>query len=585
MKHLNYLFLAFTLLLASFSAHALVAVTNGNYFTGSIDVVNPSNSSGFELKVERTYNSRSQYDGIFGYGWGTDFEPFGVMHADGSIVIHENGGGDRTRFIGSFTKESAKQFAERLTKAYFEKNKRHMSRGEMDGLLQDRYKREEMAKDLGLTPQIPEGTKLTTKQRGDKQVIVVTKNGFVREFGDGKKEHYEFKTDVKDHGVSKSEQRVLKGVYKVTQIIDPVKKQQLTFTYNKKGELEIAKQGIQQTLRFQYKNGKVVKATNKLGKSALYKYCPSSSYSTKDKCQGGDLVWVKDTSGSEYKYEYDRSRNLTKMSYPDGSSESITYWPPTPPGHGGVKSVVDRNGVKVEYSYWEDKADPKLHYKTTVKTTYRSGRSSTSSYEYFDKRRPDGTTYKYKLVTEFDGNKTETIYNECCGQPLFVKNSSGTTRFEYYDLTGLPKVKETPTEITEWKYDDVHVGKISNVKITTKTDPQVVSETKFRYHPDSGNLMAARTSDDRAVALKYDKRNRIEHMYDHKKRKITFKYNNDDKPEKIILDGIGSIEVIYAPGGAISEVKSQGGRSIAASVTSAFQNLLEIIRPAGVQPL
>jgi hypothetical protein len=32
-------------------------------------------------------------------------------------------------------------------------------------------------------------------------------------------------------------------------------------------------------------------------------------------------------------------------------------------------------------------------------------------------------------------------------------------------------------------------------------------------------------------------------------------------------------------------VKSKGGRQIAVSVAAAFQNLLEIIKPAGIQPI
>ena len=33
-----------------------------------------ASGSGFELKVERAYNSRSLYNGIFGYGWCSNFE-------------------------------------------------------------------------------------------------------------------------------------------------------------------------------------------------------------------------------------------------------------------------------------------------------------------------------------------------------------------------------------------------------------------------------------------------------------------------------------------------------------------------------
>jgi hypothetical protein len=44
----------------------------------------------------------------------------------------------------------------------------------------------------------------------------------------------------------------------------------------------------------------------------------------------------------------------------------------------------------------------------------------------------------------------------------------------------------------------------------------------------------------------------------------------------------GSITVSYTNAGEIKSVDSSGGRKVASEVTAAFQNLLEIIRPAGV---
>jgi hypothetical protein len=74
-------------------------------------------------------------------------------------------------------------------------------------------------------------------------------------------------------------------------------------------------------------------------------------------------------------------------------------------------------------------------------------------------------------------------------------------------------------------------------------------------------------------------------MVDQDKRKITFKYSSNSKPSEIIQDGVGSIEVTYDKAGQIRDVKSKGGRQIAISVAAAFQNLLEIIKPAGIQPI
>ena len=48
------------------------------------------------------------------------------------------------------------------------------------------------------------------------------------------------------------------------------------------------------------------------------------------------------------------------------------------------------------------------------------------------------------------------------------------------------------------------------------------------------------------------------------------------------MSNVGKINVTYDNYGNIERVKSSAGPQIAAQVTSAFQSLLGIIRPAGV---
>jgi YD repeat-containing protein len=71
-------------------------------------------------------------------------------------------------------------------------------------------------------------------------------------------------------------------------------------------------------------------------------------------------------------------------------------------------------------------------------------------------------------------------------------------------------------------------------------------------------------------------------MMDQAKKQIHFKYNENSKPIEITDPQMGSIVVSYTNSGEVKKVDSTGGRRIALAVTSAFQNLLEIIRPAGV---
>src|SRR3954447_24486873 len=83
------------LLLLAAPALANVSVKNGNFFIGYTDIIY---QGGFEPKLERVYNSKTPFKGMFGWGWGNEYEVFLSVSADGSVVVHEYGGGAENRF-------------------------------------------------------------------------------------------------------------------------------------------------------------------------------------------------------------------------------------------------------------------------------------------------------------------------------------------------------------------------------------------------------------------------------------------------------------------------------------------------------
>jgi YD repeat-containing protein len=577
------------------AAHALVAIGNGNYFMGFTDLEHDELSSPFQIKIQRTYNSRSQFDGIFGYGWGSDYEAFLLPSSDGSVVIQESGGGDKTRFLPKdFSKAELAKQVDRLLEAYAKKEKAAASRVKdmREKLLADANERDELSRTLGIFPEMAVGTKLFSTQRGDKQTVTVIKGGYVREYADGKQELFNVKVDVADQGLDPARRRILKGVFKASRLVDPVRKAQIFYEYDKSGRLTTITDKKNQTVRVAYNEaGKIREVVDLRGNKATYEYCEvgSGNYNSAKKCGRGDLVRSRDTSGGVYSYQYDALHNLVRIGFPkdgkpDQEFEEIAYWPVNSEGAGGVKSVKNQNGVLVDYKYWQDPKDKEGHYKTTVKTTYGSGKTSETSYEYEEKRRADGSRYRYKLISVVDDEKTETIYNECCGQPLQIVDSSGTTKFEYYGSSGLPKEKDSPLENVQWVYHPKFHGKITKVTVNDKQLKSIRS-SEFQYEDKNGQLVKARTSDGKGIVLLYDGQGRIAQMVDQDKRKITFKYSANSKPSEIVQEGVGSIQVSYDKGGTIRDVKSKGGRQIAISVAAAFQNLLEIIKPAGIQPI
>jgi hypothetical protein len=67
-----------------------------------------------------------------------------------------------------------------------------------------------------------------------------------------------------------------------------------------------------------------------------------------------------------------------------------------------------------------------------------------------------------------------------------------------------------------------------------------------------------------------------------KTRILSFEYNALGKPVEIKMKGIGKINVAYDNYGEIKKVKSDQGHKMALQVTQAFQSLLAIVKPAGV---
>src|SRR5690606_9171426 len=110
--------------------------------------------------------------------------------------------------------------------------------------------------------------------------------------------------------------------------------------------------------------------------------------------------------------------------------------------------------------------------------------------------------------------------------------------------------------------------------------------TKFKYDPKC-NLQQAQNAQGKAVLLYYDRNGKITTMLDrdtktNAQRKLSFKYNSLGKPVEIAMDNVGKINVDYDNYGEIKKVESAKGHKMALQVTQAFQNLLTIVKPAGV---
>ncbi|EPZ50566.1 hypothetical protein M902_1312 [Bacteriovorax sp. BAL6_X] len=530
------------LCLFSLASIAGVNLKNGNFYITYTDIIVPG--GGNDLVVERTYNSKSPGKGWFGYGWGSDYETFLVVSADGSVTVHENGSGAKTRFTPRQAVD-AKAAAEKIVDVMRKKTSLSttVAKTLVTKLTNDAELRQAYAKKFNVSSNLAVGTELYSNVRGLQKVIKTAK-GYIRKYNDGKENHFNKDgklVQVKD-----------KNGYVVN------------LDYTKEGSLKSIKDSMAKQIFFKwYPNGLVKSVESGAGKKTTYTY--DTNY---------NLVDAKDISGNNFKYDYDANHNMTLITYKDGSSQKISYEKKTQ----FVKELTKRSGEVIKYSYESNPKNPDFHYWTLVAKKSPTKKEVVNRYEYEIKKKPDGSHYTYRILTVINGLKTETIYTECCSLPKQIKRGNHVTNFEYNKDGLLVKKASSRGDFVELEYHKQFK------KITKVVNPR--GWTEFDYDK-KGNLKKANNSKGMSVVLLYDSKGRISKMMDYnkktkQKRALEFQYNAQGKPVEITMNKVGKINVKYDNYGEILKVESKAGHKMALQVTQAFQSLLAIVKPAGV---
>lgn len=513
----------FASIAGAIAAHAGVNVNNGNFYVAYTDFYVPT--SGLNLEVTRTYNSRSNYvKGAFGVGWSSELEGYIAVDA-GGITHYEGGGGNVVRFAPK-------------------------GKGWENGM-------------YGL------------------QTIEKTATGYLLHAASGR--DYLFGANGKIARISDRNKNYIEFVY--------------------------GNAGLLGMMRDNFNNQVKVKWTDAGGSPRIAALEMDDKKCRYDYSKSGDLVKGSGIDGVPYDFAYDDEHNLTKVSYRDGTTKEMAY----NKGRDWITKFKDRDGVANQYDYVSDKLDPENKFGTVlVRTREGSPDREVSRFWYEFRRRSDGTRYNYRAVTWIRGVATETIFTECCGTPQVMsqwtanepKGNDGsqswtvagadkkTTVFDYY-ADGLLKRKTTPDGVvTDLAYEAKH-RKVASVARGGR---------KIEYnYDDRGNLAwAFDNSDNRRMDLTYDLKGRITVIQERAKsarggesRLVYFRYNADGKPVEIKeKTGAfeGSIRIAYNTSGEVTgilnakgrQVGSEGDMESARRVASTFQNLLEMVQPAGV---
>jgi YD repeat-containing protein len=512
-------------LLAGFSAQAGINVNNGNFYISYTDLYIPT--AGLTLDITRTYNSRSNYvQGYFGVGWSSEIEGYLKFQKD-TILYFEGGGGNVVTYA-------------------------------------------------------PSGKNIWKNGTFGPQTISKNNDVYFLKTGSGK--DFQFNSRGK--------------LIRMTDL----NKNSIDLVYDNTQRLTTIKDNFNNQIKVSFKEfGKHPRIVLLEGSSSKAKYEYSNF---------GDLTRAFGADGTPYSYSYDDEHNLTKIGYTDGTAKEMGYnklkdW---------VTRFQDRDKTVTTYNYLSDTLDPENKFGTVVTRQEGGGKEKESTRFWYEfKKRPDGSKYNSRSVTWVRGQTTETIFTECCGTPQAISQweseepslrdtkqswtlatgKKQTTLFEYYP-DGLLKKKTLPDgNFTQLAYDP-KFKKVSKV---------VQNDRTIDYKYDGrGNLSTAFDNvENRKLDLVYDVNGRLTKVRDvffvgskSQWRDVFFRYDGVGNPieikEKSQLGSEGVIRLSYGSGGEVTSVTNGKGRAIssenevisARQVAVTFQNLLDIIRPAGV---
>lgn len=541
-------------------ANADVSLRNGNFFMTFQDIQFPG---GLEPTIKSTYNSLSDYSGMFGYGWVTPYETSLSVELDGSLVVREAGGGQENRFIpknygAANTEEGVQKLVEIARKngmiaqagqlaSYQKKLKENADfRSAQTALF--------VSKGWVPKPTLKEGAQLTST-RFTYQYITRVKNGYIRVMEGGNIEKFN------DAG-------------KLVQIADK-NKNFINFVYNPNGRIIRIEDNLNRKMNLSYNNfGLLEKVEGTSGKVARYKYSDDRL-----------LISRVDQDGVEntFKYSNDSYKFIVEVGYPAEKDEKgksmtmgISYYGKDK--YFAVKSVKNKDNTVQTYDYQIDPKDSN-HYTVKVALKSSSGsKISDSIYEYFSKKRPPGEDFTWKMIQNIDGDKTETIYDEKLGFPLKISSNGRETSFQY-DIKGRLTQKKTVNETIDMTYHPT-IGKV--VKVVQRPKGGAATWSEFSWDEKSGNLVTAKNSDKKSVKILYDNIGRMKAMVDQSGRQLTFKYNDQSKPIEIADTKLGKIKFTYKNSGEVDKIDSSGGPTVAGEVLKALQNLTDITAAAGV---
>jgi RHS repeat-associated protein len=287
----------------------------------------------------------------------------------------------------------------------------------------------------------------------------------------------------------------------------------LSMTYNGSKQLEKVTDGDSRSLTFTYSEGRVSKVTDPLGHVVEYKYASEN------------LVEVTIEKKARWKFEYNASHGMTKMTDGRGNSVKTEYESGSP--HRATEQTIAGHERKFKYGTLETTiAEPNGSetvedfnnggLATKVTRDANTSLASTTEYEY-------DNSYDLVFTVDPNGRKTEYGYDEA-GNRTREKDPNGDERKWKYDKTHDIETETTPK------------GEVTTITRNANGDPETVERTigaetqKTTYAYDKQGDVTEETD-----PLKHTKKFEYDEAGDRKSEtdpvgnKRTWEYNTDSQ--------------------------------------------------------
>ena len=290
----------------------------------------------------------------------------------------------------------------------------------------------------------------------------------------------------------------------------------ISYSYNPNGQLLTVTDQLMQVTNFEYNTLHQLDSIGR-GSNFLAEY----TYDSK-----GRVHTHTDASGFILEYEYNDLNSITKITYPDGGTETFSYsmCPRL------MDEAINRGQQGIEYSYDKLKRLTKtvshgaittgfVYDKNNMLTELIDSNQNKTKFEYDHDDRLKKKIYQ-------DGKGSKTINYNSIGRVESTQDAKGTKTFTYYLSGNIEKISysDMNTPDITYVYDEHHrltqVNDASGTTVYTYNDNSTIAtidgpwdnDTVAYTYDDLGRVLTMSVEGSDTITYHYDPLNRLDHI-------------------------------------------------------------------------